>query len=200
MNFRQLVAISGLPGLYQLMATKSDGAIVKSIEDNTTRFVGARQHSVSSLDGIEVYTETDNVRLLEVFMTMKENVGSAGEFDFTTADNVAIKEQFGKLFPAYDKDRVYVSDMKKMMKWFYILHKKDLLKTEEELAAAAPAADAAATETEAPAKPAKKAAKKESAAPAEATEVKAAKETSTEEKPKKPRAKKVKDNEGESAE
>jgi hypothetical protein len=197
MNFRQLVAISGLPGLYQLMATKSDGAIVKSIEDGSTRFVGARAHSVSSLDGIEVYTETDNIRLLEVFMIMKGNAESAGEFDSSKADNNAIKAHFGKLFPEYDKERVYVSDMKKMMKWFYILHAKDLLKTEEELAAAEAPTEAKSEDAAAPAevakeKPAKKTTKKESA-PAD-TET-----TASEEKPKKPRAKKAKDDESAAA-
>ncbi len=131
MKYNELVAISGLSGLFQLLSTKSDGAIVKNLEDNTTKFVPARAHNVTPLDSIEVFTEEDNVRLFEVFMNFKKNEEGAGEFDVTKADNKKIKEQFGKLFPAYDKARVYVSDMKKMIKWFAILKNLDLLHEEE---------------------------------------------------------------------
>ena len=131
MKYNELVAISGLSGLFQLVSTKSDGAIVKNLEDSTTKFVPARLHNVTPLDSIEVFTEDDNVRLFEVFLQFKKNEDSAGAFDLSKADNKKIKEHFGKLFPAFDKDRVYVSDMKKMMKWYVILKKLDLLQEEE---------------------------------------------------------------------
>ena len=130
MKYNELVAISGLSGLFQLVSTKSDGAIVKNLEDNTTKFVPARLHNVTPLDSIEVFTEEDNVRLFDVFLDFKKNEESAGAFDVAKADNKKIKEQFGKLFPSYDKDRVYVSDMKKMIKWFAILKRLDLLHEE----------------------------------------------------------------------
>jgi Domain of unknown function (DUF5606) len=187
MNFKQIVAISGLPGLFQLMATKSDGAIVRSIEDSTTRFVGARQHSVSSLDGIEVYTNTDNVRLFEVFLTMKENSTKVPALDLSKADNKGVQEHFGQLFPDYDRDRVYASDMKKMVKWFYILNGKDLLKSEEAIT------ETSITEEKVEEKAAVKKEEKTPKAP-KAEKVEVAKETSeTEEKPaKKAAAKKPK--------
>ena len=131
MRYNELVAISGLGGLYQLMSTKSDGAIVKNLDDNTTKFVAARSHNVTPLDSIEVYTETDNVRLYDVFMSFLQNEASLEGFDLAKADNKALKAKFGELFPAYDKEKVYVSDMKKMIKWFGILKRLDLLKEEE---------------------------------------------------------------------
>jgi len=133
MKYNELVAISGLSGLFQLVSTKSDGAIVKNLEDNTTKFVPARLHNVTPLDSIEVFTEEDNVRLFDVFLDFKKNEENSGAFDVAKADNKKIKEHFGKLFPTYDKDRVYVSDMKKMIKWFVILKRLDLL--HEEVAA-----------------------------------------------------------------
>lgn len=141
MKYNELVAISGLSGLFQLMSTKSDGAIVRSLEDNVTKFVPARLHNVTPLDSIEVFTETDNARLHEVFMAFKANEAAAGEIDLAKADNKKLKEHFGKLFPTYDKGRVYVSDMKKMIKWFAILKKHDLL--QEEAAGDAGQAEAA---------------------------------------------------------
>jgi hypothetical protein len=132
MKYNELVAISGLSGLFQLQSTKSDGAIVKNLDDNTTKFVAARSHNVTPLDSIEVYTMTDNVRLWDVFMSFKKNEAALEGFDFTKADNKALKSMFAKLFPEFDQDRVYVSDMKKMMKWFGILKKLDLLHEEEQ--------------------------------------------------------------------
>jgi hypothetical protein len=185
MKFQELVSISGMPGLYQLVATKSDGAIVRSIDDNTTKFVAARSHSVTALDGIEVFTTGENIRLFDVFMTMKANTASAGEFDLAKADNKAIKAHYGKLFPEFDADRVYVSDMKKMIKWCSILDAKGLLVSPAvEAEAAVEAAEAApieaakpakktkapkaeATEAEAPAKPKRTTKKKDADKPTE---------------------------------
>jgi len=127
MRFNELVAISGLGGLYQLLSTKSDGAIVRNLDDNSTKFVAARSHNVTPLDSIEVYTEADNVRLWEVFLSMRENRDALEGFDLGKADNKAIHEMFGKLFPAYDRERVYVSDMKKMIRWYSILERLGLL-------------------------------------------------------------------------
>ncbi len=115
MRYNELVAISGLSGLYQLLSTKSDGAIVKNLDDNTTKFVAARSHNVTPLDSIEVYTEADNVRLWDVFMSMKKNEQALEGFDLSKADNKGLRAKFGEVFPEFDKERVYVSDMKKMM-------------------------------------------------------------------------------------
>jgi hypothetical protein len=142
MKFRELVSINGMSGLYQLMATKSDGAIVKSIDDSTTKFVAARQHTVTALDGIEVFTQEDNMRLLDVFMIIKSNLVTAGDIDIKKSDDKAIRAYFEKVFPTYDRDKVYTSDMKKMLKWFNIANEKDLIKKEEEVAT-----DAATEET-----------------------------------------------------
>ncbi len=132
MNFSDLVSISGLSGLYQLMGTKSDGAIVKNFDDDKTLFVSARKHEVTPLDSIEVYTQTDNVPLREVFATFKKNVGEVEKVAVHKEGNKVIQETFGKLFPDYDKSRVYASDMKKMLKWYGILKKLDLLNSLEE--------------------------------------------------------------------
>lgn len=132
MKYKELCAISGLSGLYQLVSTKSDGAIVRSLDDNATKFVAARSHNVTPLDSIEVYTQTDNVRLWEVFQNFKKNEASVESMDISKMDNKNIVKLFGNLFPEFDQDRVYVSDMKKMIKWFGILKKMDLLNEEPE--------------------------------------------------------------------
>lgn len=70
MEYSNLVSISGLSGLFEMVASKTDGAIVKSLEDQTTKFVSSRVHNFSHLESIEVYTVRDNINLVELFQTM----------------------------------------------------------------------------------------------------------------------------------
>ena len=160
MQYREIVAVTGLGGLYQLLTTKSDGAIVRSVADKSTKFISARQHNVTPLESIEVYTTGDNVRLHVVFQKMQQSEGTVAPIDLKTADNAAIKGHFKSFFPEFDEDRVYVSDMKKMMKWYEILKANDLLRFEVEAVEEAPAEEAAAEAAPAEEKPTKKAAKK----------------------------------------
>ncbi|MBV7528499.1 DUF5606 domain-containing protein [Chitinophaga sp. sic0106] len=188
MQYREIVAVTGLGGLFQLMASKQDGAIVRSLEDKSTRFVSSRVHNFTPLESIEVFTTGENVNLAEVFKAMDEKAAAFPPLD-AKADNNTIKAYFKNVYPDFDEERVYVSDMKKMVKWFTILKANDLLKFEEILA------EEEAEAEEAEAAPVKeKKAKAAAAAPAEATEV------AEEEKPKKPRAKKAAKAEGEEAE
>jgi DNA repair ATPase RecN len=136
MEYNKLVSVTGLPGLFELLSSKSDGAVVRSLEDNITKFVSSRQHNFSHLESIEVYTTKDNTTLAEVFEAMKENKGKVPE---ANADGKALKAYFEKVYPDLDFDRVYVSDMKKMIKWFQIIDKNKIDikgKTEEEKEAA----------------------------------------------------------------
>lgn len=195
MEYREIVAVTGLGGLYQLLTTKSDGAIVRNVADKTTKFISARQHNVTPLESIEVYTTGDNVRLHNVFQKMLEHETSIPLADAKTADNAGVKGYFKSIFPEFDEERVYVSDMKKMLKWYEILKSNDLLRFEEAVDETAPE-DAA--DTEAPAneeveddKPAKKARAKKADDADVATE---------EEKPKKAVAKKKKAEDTEVAE
>ena len=118
MEYNRLVSVTGLGGLYELMSSKADGGIVKSLEDKTTKFVSTRLHNFSHLESIEVFTTKDNVNLVEVFTAMKN---SAEPLPEAKADAKAIREYFEKVYPTMDFDRVYTSDMKKMVKWFYLL-------------------------------------------------------------------------------
>src|ERR1700749_1487618 len=187
MEYREIVAVTGLGGLYQLLTTKSDGAIVRSVADKSTKFISARQHNVTPLESIEVYTTGDNVRLQHVFQKMQEHEATIPLADAKSNDAAVIKSYFTSVFPDFDEERVYVSDMKKMLKWYDLLKANDLLrfeKPEEQVAEEAAPVEAAPVEAPAAAeeKPAKKArAKKEAAAPADGEE-KPAKKTAAKKK------------------
>lgn len=122
MEYGKLVSVSGLGGLYELVSSKNDGAIVKSIEDESTRFVSSRVHQFSHLESIEIYTVEDNVNLVEVFQAM----AAAGKALPDTKDAKALKAYFKEVFPRMDFERVYGSDMKKMVRWFDLLQKKGI--------------------------------------------------------------------------
>lgn len=122
MEYSKLISITGLNGLFELVGSKTDGAIVKSLEDKTTKFVSSRVHNFSHLESIEVYTIRENVNLVEVFQAM----GKSKETLPSDKDAAAVKAYFQKVYADMDFDRVYASDMKKMIKWFSILQANNI--------------------------------------------------------------------------
>lgn len=122
MEYSKLVAVTGLPGLFELINSKTDGAIVRSLDDKSTRFISSRVHNFSQLESIEVYTTGENVNLVDVLNAMDK----AGEKLPDDKDAAAVKKYFQKVYPEMDFERVYSSDMKKMVKWFDVLKKNNI--------------------------------------------------------------------------
>ena len=197
MEYSKIIAVTGMPGLYELLSSKSDGAIVRSLEDKNTKFVSSRIHNFSHLESIEVFTVRENVNLVDVFHAMEKDGAKVPD----GKDNAALKKYFEKVYPDLDFERVYSSDLKKMVKWFEVLKTNEIeIKLsqasdepgEEESAPEAVAeeveeeVESAKEEKKAPAK--KKAAAKPKAK-SDTEEPKAKKET----KPKKAAPKKKKD-------
>lgn len=123
MEYGKIISVTGLGGLFELVGSKKDGAIVRSLEDKSTRFVASRVHNFSHLESIEVYTVRDNVNLVEVFTAIK----NSSEPLPSDKDNGAVKAYFEKVYPDIDFERVYASDMKKMIKWFKALQANDVV-------------------------------------------------------------------------
>jgi Domain of unknown function (DUF5606) len=122
MEYNKIIAVTGLPGLYELLSSKSDGAIVRSLDDKTTRFVSSRIHNFSHLESIEVYTIRDNVNLVDILKAMESSAEKLPE----EKDGSGLKGYFSKVYPDLDFDRVYSSDLKKMVKWFSVLKANDI--------------------------------------------------------------------------
>jgi hypothetical protein len=117
MEYGKIIAVTGMSGLYELLSSKNDGAIVRSLEDKNTKFVSSRVHNFSHLESIEVFTVRDNVNLSEIFHAMENADNKAPD----TKDAAALKKYFETIFPDLDFERVYSSDLKKMVKWFSVL-------------------------------------------------------------------------------
>jgi len=120
MNYNKIVSVTGLSGLFELVSSKADGGIVKSLEDNSIKFVSNRVHNFSHLESIEVFTKEDNINLADVFTAMQASKVALPD---AKADGKAIKAYFEKVVPAMDFERVYGSDMKKMVRWLEVLNK-----------------------------------------------------------------------------
>jgi hypothetical protein len=119
MEYNKLASVTGMSGLFELLSSKADGAVVRSLEDNTTKFVSSRIHNFSHLESIEVFTVKDNVNLSEVFLAMKASTEKLPDAN----DAKKVKAYFEKVYPDMDFSRVYASDTKKMIKWFEVLVK-----------------------------------------------------------------------------
>ncbi len=122
MEYNKLISVTGMSGLFEMLSSNNDGAIVKSLEDNTTKFVSSRIHNFSHLESIEVYTIRENVNLAEVFKAME----TSKEALPSDKDAAAVKAYFEKVYPDMDFERVYASDMKKMVKWFGVLKSNNI--------------------------------------------------------------------------
>ena len=159
MEYSKLVAVTGLPGLFELISSRGDGAVVRSLDDNKTQFISGRVHNFSHLESIEVYTQRDNVNLVDVFNAMEKDGGSLPD----AKSNDAVKKYFEKVYPEMDFERVYSSDMKKMVKWFESLKKHNIeIKLTEPPEETEEAVEEVKEEPVAEAKPKKRAAKKKS--------------------------------------
>ncbi|CAN5232867.1 hypothetical protein BH09BAC1_BH09BAC1_12560 [soil metagenome] len=172
MDLKEIVSISGLGGLHKIISQRGDGLIVHSFDDSKSRFVPSRTHIFTPLEGITIYTKEDNIELTKVLAEMKKQHEKNPPVD-AKAGNEEQKEYLRSIVPDFDDEKVYASDIKKLIKWYHILAEQNLL-TEEE-----PAAEEEEAGTEEK-KPAKKAAAKETK-----------EEKETEEK--KPAAKKAKE-------
>lgn len=121
MSVEKVLAISGKPGLYELKIQTRSGFIAESLIDGKKITVGLRSN-VSLLSEISIYTETDELKLFEVFarIAKKENNGPALDHK---ASNNELLAYFSEIIPDFDRDRVYVSDIKKVLNWYNILQK-----------------------------------------------------------------------------
>jgi len=121
MELKEVISISGKNGLYKVVARSNKGFIVESIEDKKTKFPVNANHQVALLDEITIYTNTDENLPLKTVMDNIEAKRGEGNIPNVKDDTLKIKEFFRTVAPDYDEERVYVSDMKKILKWFDIL-------------------------------------------------------------------------------
>ena len=121
MEFKDILAISGMPGLYKYVAQSTRGIIVESLEDGR-RMNASATSRVSALAEISMFTEGEDIALADVFTRMYAHTNGAAAISHKeSADK--LKAEFAAVLPEYDRERVHVSDMKKCFAWYNILVK-----------------------------------------------------------------------------
>jgi len=123
---KDILAISGQPGLYKLVSNTKNGIIVENLE-NGKRMPAYATSKVSALEDIAIYTEDGEDKPLgEVFKNIREKENGGQAID-SKSDSNELKNYFEEIMPDYDKDRVYVSDIKKVIQWYNMIQKLDML-------------------------------------------------------------------------
>ncbi|MFN8236757.1 MAG: DUF5606 domain-containing protein [Chitinophagales bacterium] len=130
MEFREIIAVTGISGLKRLVANRNDGLILSELDGENKKFYSNRQHMFSPLDNIAIYTDEDTVPLLDVLIEMKNQKATLPPVE-PNASNDELRAYLGKILPNFDRERVNISDIKKLIKWFAILEDMDVLKKPE---------------------------------------------------------------------
>ncbi len=133
-DLRQVAAISGQSGLYQIVKPTRTGVIVQSLEDTPKTMVAQARHRMSILDEISIYTtdEEGNVPLADVFERIHEKYGDNLPLS-EKPSNADYQKFMSDVLPNYDEEKVYTSDMKKLANWYMIVNKHlGFTKNEEE--------------------------------------------------------------------
>ena len=132
MKIKGLVAVSGLPGLFKMVANRNNGLIVEDLANGKRRFASVRQHQFTPLESIGIYTndgETSELKI--VFQSMLDKLETVPMPPLTdTGDK--LHQYFAQILPDYDRDRVHTGDIKKAVKWFAHLHELGYTTMEEE--------------------------------------------------------------------
>ncbi len=135
MNMEKLVAVSSVTGVMKLISTKNTGLFLEDFDTKKTRFFASRKYNFTPLESISIYvnTEEETILLGDVFAVMKEQLTETPLVSLKDSSE-DIKAYFEKVLPNYNKEQVYLSDIKKLIKWFEFLDARDLLqeKVEEE--------------------------------------------------------------------
>ncbi len=144
MDLKEIMSVSGHSSLFRFISQGRNGIIVESFADQKRSFVSASQ-KVSSLADIAIFTDDEEVPLHDVFKNIYD-LGPETQVPDAKSSSDDLKKFLEKVLPNYDRDRVYVSDIKKLVTWYHALKDLNLLTFEEK--AAEPAEDAAKSTSE----------------------------------------------------
>jgi hypothetical protein len=119
MDLKEILSVSGKPGLFKTIAQTKTGVIIESLTDGK-RIQAFASDKISSLGEISIFTTEEDMPLREVFRLIREKNGEQPALD-AKSDDSAIKAFFESIVPGYDKERVYTSHMRKLIQWYNLL-------------------------------------------------------------------------------
>lgn len=125
MSLDKILSIGGKPGLYKLVTQTRGGFVVESLVDGKKITVSIRSN-VSVLSEIAIYTLDEELPLREVFQKIKEKENGGKTSIGHKEEKIKLEEYFFEILPNYDEDRVYASDIKKVIQWYNLLTEKGI--------------------------------------------------------------------------
>ena len=131
MNLKEILAVTGKRGLYKVVSHEKSRIIVESLLDNTRMPVFPSSRP-SALENIIIFTEEEDMPLEKVFKKIFEATQGGKVQENRIANDVELKKYMEEILPQYDKNRVHISDMKKLFTWYNILQENNLLSFEDE--------------------------------------------------------------------
>lgn len=131
MDLSNILSVSGKPGLYKIISQSSSKSVIAESLDDGKRFPLFESSRSSSLEDISIFTHNEDMPLKEVLWKIYKAEGGESTIDHKS-DNETLKSYFEKIVPEYDKERVYSSDIKKVLMWYNILLKHDLITNPED--------------------------------------------------------------------
>ena len=123
MTISELLVVTGISGLHLMEGKRENGLIIRGLSGDKKRFASSRKHMFTPLDNITIYTDDEGLPIVEVFRRMKD---SSTELP-AGGDGNTLRGYFTEIVPEHDPERVYSSDIKKVMLWFTQLKEADLL-------------------------------------------------------------------------
>ena len=128
MNLRGLVSVSGKPGLFKLIGQNKAGFILETLDEQKTKtVVNMTTSKMATLEDITVFGEDEDLKLADIFESIKSKDSVP---DVKTADSTALRAFFREVAPGHDEDRVYASDMKKILTWYNLIKELPLFNEE----------------------------------------------------------------------
>ena len=127
MNLENLVAVSGMSGIYKMAANRNNGLIIEDLSTGKKKFASARKHQFTPLESIAIFTDDgDSTELAKVFQNMLEKIGTHPPVS-PNSKSEELHAYFAEILPDYDRDRVFNGDIKKVIKWFNFLNERNLV-------------------------------------------------------------------------
>ncbi|MDH3651726.1 MAG: DUF5606 domain-containing protein [Saprospiraceae bacterium] len=126
MKLEDLIAVSGLPGLYKMVGNRPNGLIVEDLDSGKRKFVSIRKHQFSPLETIAIFTTADSIPLVDVLHKMYTHKEEIPPVDPKSSSHL-LRDYFNQILPDNDPYRVFPKDIKKIIRWFRFLDDRNLL-------------------------------------------------------------------------
>lgn len=130
-----ILSIAGRPGLYRLVSRGKNNLIVEALDATHKRFPAFGTDRITSLADIAMFTDSDDVPLMDVLESLKKlEEGKKTTVDYKKASGTELSDYFSRILPNYDRERVHVSDIKKLLQWYNILVDAGITDFKDEMA------------------------------------------------------------------